>query len=215
MNTAVFSQFMKIFFTFIILLDPLGNTPPFLAVAAGYERKTQLRILKEAVFIAGAVLLIFALFGHFILMFFGITAGAFYISGGIILFTIALDMIQSKPRARHTPKSTLDAEQTTMIAVFPLAIPLIAGPGMITTIMLYTASSPFNPVTFAMVIAALALGLLIEYFVLRSASILIKVIGTTGLFVLEKIVGLILAGLSVQLVYDGLQKLGLLALLPR
>ncbi len=211
MATDILTQFLKIFFTFIILLDPLGNTPPFLAVASAYDRKTQLHILKEAVVIAGAVLLVFAVFGHFILKFFGITAGAFYISGGIILFTIALDMIQSKPRARHTPRSTLDTDQTTMIAVFPLAIPLIAGPGMITTIMLYTASSPFNFVTFIMVITALALGLLIEYFVLRSASLLVKVIGTTGLFVLEKIVGLILAGLSVQLVYDGLQKLGLFA----
>ena len=209
MNMDIFSQFLKIFFTFIILLDPLGNTPPFLAVAAAYDRKTQLHILKEAVIIAGGVLFIFAVFGHFILTFFGITAGAFYISGGIILFTIALDMIQSKPRARHTPRSTLDSEQTTMIAVFPLAIPLIAGPGMITTIMLYTASSPFNFITFVMAVTALVLGLFIEYFVLRSASLLVKVIGTTGLFVLEKIVGLILAGLSVQLVYDGLQKLGL------
>ncbi|MFA6857708.1 MAG: MarC family protein [Treponema sp.] len=209
MNMDIFSQFLKIFFTFIILLDPLGNTPPFLAVASAYDRKTQLHILKEAVIIAGAVLFIFAVFGHFILTFFGITAGAFYISGGIILFTIALDMIQSKPRARHTPRSTLDSEQTTMIAVFPLAIPLIAGPGMITTIMLYTASSPFSFITFMMAVTALVLGLFIEYFVLRSASLLVKVIGTTGLFVLEKIVGLILAGLSVQLVYDGLQKLGL------
>jgi multiple antibiotic resistance protein len=98
-----------------------------------------------------------------------------------------------------------------MVAVFPLAIPLIAGPGMITTIMLYTASSPFSFVNFTMAITALALGLFIEYFVLRSASLLVKVIGTTGLFVLEKIVGLILAGLSVQLVYDGLQKLGIFA----
>jgi multiple antibiotic resistance protein len=209
MNTDILAQFLKIFFTFIILLDPLGNTPPFLAVASSYDRKTQLHILKEAVIIAGVVLLFFAVFGHFILAFFGITAGAFYISGGIILFTIALDMIQSKPRARHTPRSTLDSDQTTMIAVFPLAIPLIAGPGMITTIMLYTASSPFSFVTFVMAITALSLGLFIEYFVLRSASLLVKVIGTTGLFVLEKIVGLILSGLSVQLVYDGLQKLGL------
>ena len=210
MVSQLISSFLKIFFTFIILLDPLGNTPPFLSVAGSYDRKTQLRILKEAVLIAGAVLLVFAVFGRFILVFFGITSGAFYISGGIILFTIALDMIQSKPRARHTPHSTLDADQTAMIAVFPLAIPLIAGPGMITTIMVYTSAAVFRWQQLGMVLAALALGLLIEYFVLRSASLLVKVIGTTGLFVLEKIVGLILSGMSVQLVYDGLVKMHVL-----
>ena len=203
--------FLKMFFTFVILLDPIGNTPPFLSVAGGYDRKTQLRILKQAILIAGLVLLVFVVFGYFILEFFGIQPGSFYIAGGIIFFTIALDMIQSKPRARHTPDSTLDPSETTMIAVFPLAFPLIAGPGMITTVLLYTADGKFDPITLAMVVLGIALGLLLEYFVLRSASFLLKFMGTTGMFVLEKIVGLILAGLSVQLVYDGLRKLGVFA----
>ena len=210
MNTGLIVEFFKIFLTFLILLDPLGNTPAFLSVAGNYEKKTQLHILKQAIFIAGGTLLVFALFGRFILNFFGITSGAFYIAGGVILFTIALDMIQSKPRARHTPHSTLDPQESTMIAVFPLAIPLIAGPGMITTIMVYTASSAFSLTTFIMVIVALVVGLFIEYVVLRSATLLVKVIGTTGLFVLEKVMGLILAGMAVQFVYDGLVKLNVL-----
>lgn len=203
-------EFFKMLVTFVILLDPVGNVPAFLSVAGGYEKKTQLRILREAILISGLVLLIFALGGYFILVFFGITAGAFYIAGGIILFTIALDMINSKPRARHTPESTLDPSETTMIAVFPLAFPLIAGPGMITTILLYTASGHVNPRTFVVVVAAIAMGLIIEYIVLRSATLLLRFLGTTGMFVLEKIIGLILAGLSVQFVYEGLQKLGII-----
>jgi multiple antibiotic resistance protein len=211
MTMQLVTVFFKIFLTFIILLDPLGNTPAFLSVAGAYEKKTQLHILREAIFIAGGTLLVFAIFGKFILNFFGITPGAFYIAGGIILFTIALDMIQSKPRSRHTPHSTLDPQETTMVAVFPLAIPLIAGPGMITTIMVYTASSSFSFTTFVMVLLALVVGLVIEYLVLRSATFLVKVIGTTGLFVLEKVMGLILAGMAVQFVYDGLVKIGVLA----
>ncbi len=209
--TEHFFIFLKMIFTFVMLLDPIGNIPSFLSVAGSYNRKTQLRILKQAIFIAGIVLLIFALGGHFILLFFGITPGAFYIAGGIIFFTIALEMIQSKPRSRNAPESALNPSETTMIAVFPLAFPLIAGPGMITTIMVYTAGNDVELITFLMVVAAVVVGLFIEYLVLRSASLLVKVIGTTGIFVMEKIVGLILAGLSVQLVYDGLEKLGILA----
>ncbi len=212
MDNTYIIEFFKMLFTFVILMDPVGNIPPFLSVAGSYERKTQLRILKEAILISGLVLLVFAIGGYFILEFFGIAPGSFYVAGGIIFFTIALDMINSKPRARHSPQSTLDPSETTMIAVFPLAFPLIAGPGMITTILLYTASGNVTLSTFIMVVLAVSAGLIIEYFVLRSATLLLKILGTTGLFVLEKIVGLILAGLSVQFVYEGLQKLGILAL---
>ncbi len=203
-------QFAKILFTFIMLLDPIGNTPAFVAVAGGYERKTQLRILKHAIAIAGVVLLVFAVGGRFILMFFGITPGAFYVAGGIIFFKIALEMINSKPRSRHSPQSTLNPDETRIIAVFPLAFPLIAGPGMITTIMVYTASPDFSLETFIFVLVAIIVGLLIEYLFMRSATKLMKCLGRTGMFVLEKIVGLILAGLSVQLAYEGLIKLNIL-----
>ena len=210
MTKELIYDFLKILFTFVMLLDPIGNTPAFLAVAGGYERKTQLRILKHAIAIAGVVLLIFALGGRFILIFFGITPGAFYIAGGIIFFKIALEMINSKPRSRHAPQSTLDPAETRIIAVFPLAFPLIAGPGMITTIMVYTASPEFSLRVFIYVLIAIVIGLFIEYMFMRSATKLMKFLGRTGMFVMEKIVGLILAGLSVQLVYDGLVKLEIL-----
>ena len=94
--------------------------------------------------------------------------------------------------------------------MFPLAFPLIAGPGMITTIMVYTASPEFSLRVFIYVLIAIVIGLFIEYMFMRSATKLMKLLGRTGMFVMEKIVGLILAGLSVQLVYDGLVKLDIL-----
>ena len=194
-----------------MLLDPLGNIGPFLSVTGGFERKTQQRILKQAILVAGLVLFIFAVGGYFILKFFGIAPGSFYVAGGIIFFTIALDMINSKPRPRNTPENATDPSEPSMIAIFPLAFPLIAGPGMITTILLYTAEGHVAPATFIMVILGIAVGLTLEYLVLRSATYLNKILGTRGTFVLEKIVGLILAGLSVQFVYEGLQKLGIIA----
>lgn len=207
-----FQTFLKMSFTFIMLMDPIGNIPPFVSVAGGYERKTQVKILKKAILIAGIVLLIFVLGGRFILTFFGISSGAFYIAGGIIFFTIALDMIQSKPKSNQTPEASLTSQETTMIAVFPLAFPLIAGPGMITTIMVYTATD-ISWQMFFVIIAAIAVGLLVEYIGLRSASFVLKFMGTTGIFVMEKIVGLILAGLSIQLIYEGLEKLGIIGVI--
>jgi len=191
-------------------MDPIGNIPSFLSVTGNFDKDTRLKVLQKAIFVAGIVLLIFAVFGRFILLFFGITPGAFYISGGILFFTIAFEMIQSKPRTRSTPESIIDPQESMMVAIFPLAIPLIAGPGMITTIMLNVAQASFSLRTAIIILIALACCLTIQYLALRSGTFLLKLIGTTGMFVLEKIMGLILAGMSIQIIYDGLQKLGIL-----
>lgn len=202
--------FFKLFFTFLIIMDPVGNIPPFLAVTGGFNEKDRLKILKKAILVAGFVLLVFAVFGRFILLFFGITPGAFYISGGILLFTIAFEMIQSKPKTRQTPESSIDPQESMMLAVFPLAIPLIAGPGTITTIMLNVARTPFSPDIAVTILLVLILSLTVQFITMRSGAVLLGFIGTTGMFVLEKIMGLILAGMSVQITYDGLLKLGII-----
>lgn len=207
---TILSEFLKVFFAFIIIMDPIGNIPSFLSVTGDKEPKIRLQILRNAIIIAGIVLLIFAVFGRFLLMFFGITPGAFYIAGGILVFTIGLEMIQSKPkRTRDTPESSIDPQDTAMLAVFPLAIPLTAGPGLITTVMLYVTSQPLTPFYGILIVVALVLGLLVQYICLRCSSLILRLIGTTGMFVLEKIMGLILSGMAIQLVYDGLVKLNI------
>ena len=203
-------QFLKLFFTFLIIMDPIGNIPSFLALTGAYEPDLRQKILKKAILVAGIVLLVFAVFGRFLLLFFGITPGAFYVSGGVLFFTISFEMIQSKPRSRQTPATSIDPQESMMLAVFPLAIPLIAGPGMITTIMLNVAREPFTPYAAAMTLFALVLSLSTQFVALRSGTFLLHFIGTTGMFVLEKIMGLILAGMSVQLIYEGLIKLGII-----
>jgi multiple antibiotic resistance protein len=206
---AYVTQFLKIFFTVLIIIDPIGIVPQFLAVTGDFDANTRRRIIRRSIIVAAIVMLVFVIFGNLILKFFGITPGAFYISGGILFFTIAYEMIQSKPRIRNTPESSIDPEGAMMTAVFPIAIPLIAGPGMITTIMLQVSSESFGLIPCVLLIAALAIGLVLEYFAMRSGTIILKFIGTTGMFVIEKIMGLILAGMSVQLIYDGLVKLNI------
>ncbi len=205
------NDFLKIFFTFIIIMDPLGNIPPFFAITSGLDTKVRNLILKKAIIIAGIVLLVFGILGKVLLGFFGISAGAFYISGGILFFTISYEMIQNKPRSRNTPASSIEPQDTMMLAVFPLAIPMIAGPGMITTVIFTIAGDEFSMVRVVMTVLALMLSLIIQFITMRSGTPLIRLIGTTGMFVLEKIMGLILAALSIQMVYEGLVKLNILS----
>lgn len=204
------NEFLRMCLTFIIIMDPLGNIPAFCSVTGGLDDRMRLGILRKAILVAAFVLIVFGIFGRFLLSFFGITPGAFYISGGILFFTISYEMIQSKPRSRSTPASGTEPQDSMMLAVFPLAIPMIAGPGMITTVIFTMANEAFSFVRAAMLLAALAFCLAIQYFVMKFGAMLVRRIGTTGMFVLEKIMGLILAALSIQLIYDGLVKLGIL-----
>lgn len=205
-----FNDFLKMFLTFLIIMDPIGNIPMFCSVTNGLEQSQRLKILQKAIFFAGIILLIFGVFGKILLSFFGITPGAFYISGGILFFTISYEMIQSKPRSRQTPATSTEPQDSMMLAVFPLAIPLIAGPGMITTVIFTIATENFTLHKALILLAALTICLAIQYTSLRFGSILLRIFGTTGMFVLEKIMGLILAALSIQLIYDGLIKLNVL-----
>ncbi len=206
------TSFLQQFLLLILIIDPIGSIPLFLSTTATFDANTRKKVIWRAMLVAGIVLMIFVVFGKILLEFFGITPSAFYISGGIIFFTIAFEMIQSKPRSRNPPESSIDPQDAMMVAIFPLATPLIAGPGMITTIMLQVSTDNFGAMGYTSLILALTLCLVIEFIALRCGTLILRIIGTTGMFVLEKIMGLILAGMSVQLILNGLSKAGLVHL---
>lgn len=203
--------FFKIFFTVLIVLDPLGIIPQFLSLTSSLDDIMRKKVVKKAIFVAALVLALFVLCGKILLTFFGITPGAFYISGGILFFLIAFQMIYSKPaRIKHTPNTEDDNNDTMMVAVFPLAIPFIAGPGLLTIIMLYVSNPTYGIDTIIMLVIALILGLIVEFITLRFASVFLQKIGRTGMFVIEKIMGIILSGFAVQLIYEGFVKLNII-----
>ena len=206
---AMINEFFQLFFTVLIILDPIGTIPPVLAASGHFPSDIRKMIIRRAVFVAALVFAFFIVCGKLILNFFGISPGAFYVSGGILFFGISFGMIWSKPGSRQTPETAVDPHAAQMLAIFPLAIPLIAGPGMITTIMLNMATSEHWLRPALMLIAAIVPALCIDYISLRCGTLLLRLIGTTGMYVVEKIMGLILAGLSVQLIYDGLVKLNI------
>jgi multiple antibiotic resistance protein len=202
--------FFQILLTVLIVMDPIGIIPYYLSLTASYDKKTRNRIVVKAVLFAALVMGIFLLSGNFILNFFGIKPGAFYISGGILFFLIAFEMIYSRPRTTRVPPPGEEENPGGFVALFPLAIPMIAGPGILTVIMTYTTGGGSWFSSVLLLLPALLAGLACMFAVLKASTLILRILGTTGIFVMEKIMGLILAGFAVQLIYNGLESLGII-----
>jgi multiple antibiotic resistance protein len=215
----MFSQFFPVFFTMFIVIDPIGLVPLYIGLSTRVEAERKKRIIRSAVFIAFGVLLGFILLGKHILALLGIEVGSFFIAGGIMLFIVSMEMLfgkpnQSKVSSREHSNATGSGEDGQSMAVFPLAIPMLAGPGSITAIILYTGSAGDTQETGAimvMLILALLIVMAIVWIALRGSELILRVLGKTGVSVLERIMGLLLSGMSVQFVYDGIVRLGLIS----
>jgi multiple antibiotic resistance protein len=206
------ADFLRILFTVLIVMDPVGIIPQFLSLTAGYGEKDRNSIIGKAVLIAGIVLLVFLLAGKLLLDFFGIMPGAFYISGGILFFLIAFEMIYSRPGNRSIPAESGEASGNPggSVALFPLAIPLIAGPGLLTVIVMFITNGDNWLYSFCLLLPAILISLFAAFVILRCSTLLLRLLGSTGIFVMEKIMGLVLSGFAVQFVYNGLAALGLI-----
>jgi multiple antibiotic resistance protein len=202
--------YLQVFFTAFIVIDPIGIVPLFLSTVSHLPQEERKAIALKAVVVAFCVLSVFILVGRFILSFFGISPGAFYVAGGILFFLISMDMLFGRSKRSKTSSQETE-EDSASLAVFPLAIPMISGPGAITTIMLFSTDAPSWPTITLLLFAAVGPVLALEYLAMRSSGLILKVLGNTGVSVVERMMGLILSGLSIQFVFDGLVKLGLAA----
>jgi multiple antibiotic resistance protein len=192
------------FATAFTIIDPVGMIPlTLVATATVPERRRQ--IVNEAVLVAGAVILVMALVGRPLLNYLGITLPAFTIAGGILLFLIAIDMLFARPTgAKQTDEEARAAAEATNPAVFPLAIPMIAGPGTIATVLLLAALTRGEWDRIVMLAAAYAAALAVTWVCMRGATAMQRLIGTTGIHVVTRLLGIILAALAVQFVLNGL-----------
>jgi multiple antibiotic resistance protein len=206
------SLFLPILFTLFVVIDPIGIVPIFIGLTSHIPEGQKKRIINKAVGIAFLVLAFFILLGNTILSLLNIESGAFFIAGGIMLFLVSLDMLFGRP----TKSKVSDREQSPeedegiSLAVFPLAIPMLAGPGAITAIILKTGSGENFPAAVIMLFIALAIIMAAAWCCLRASALILKILGNTGVSVLERIMGLLLSGMSVQFVYDGIVRLGFL-----
>ncbi len=168
--------------------------------------KSRTSAALKGTFIAAAILLVFAIFGEATLGLFGISLPALRIAGGILLLLIAIDMVFARPSGGTSATSAeqKEAAAKTDISVFPLATPLIAGPGAMGALVLLMADASTDPVAGAVVVGALAAVLAITLVCMLLAAQLQKLLGQTGVHVIARVFGVILAALAVQFILDGL-----------
>lgn len=190
--------------TLFVTIDPIGLAPLFLAVTAGMDTQARKQVAIRAFFISTVILLAFAFIGSSILSSIGITMPAFRIAGGLLLFWIAFEMVFERRQARKTKSAerAVTMDEIRNVSVFPLSIPLIAGPGAISAIILLSASSR-DWMSQAQVLLALVLmtGAVLAVFLI--APRIEKILGDTGRIVLTRLLGLLLAALAVQFMADG------------
>jgi len=197
---------LRAFLTLLVVVDPVGIAPVFLALTSGRSKAEQARIARRAVFVAGAVLFFFALGGPWLLERLVISMDAFRIAGGILLFRIAVGMVLAA-HERETREEEEESRSRADVSVFPLAIPLIAGPGAMASTMILVGQAGPDPRRLGVVFAMAAAVLLLTWLALRLASPLGRVLRRTGVNVVTRVLGVLLAALAVQYVADGVRGL--------
>jgi multiple antibiotic resistance protein len=203
---ANIEQLINAFTTIIVTIDPPGLSPIFLGLTVGMSRAQRIQVAIRGTAIALCILTVFAIFGASVLGLLGISIGAFRIAGGFLLFFIAFEMIFEKRQERKekTTETAITRDHMHNIAVFPLALPLIAGPGAISATMLLAGSfaSPLERGSLILVIAV-CMGILLGALVI--ADRLDRFLGITGRAILTRLLGVLLAALAVQFVVDGIK----------
>jgi multiple antibiotic resistance protein len=196
------------FVTILVTIDPPGLAPLFLALTPGMNRGERSQVGLRASIIGFAVLALFAVAGAAILSVFGITLPAFRVAGGLLLFYIAFEMIfeRRQERKERSADTAITRDHIRNIAAFPLAIPLIAGPGAISATVLLSGS--FTTIAgLALLVAIIAACIALTWLTFVAAERVDGVLGETGRSILTRLLGVILAALAVQFVADGIRAL--------
>ena len=195
------------------LVDPFAAIPSFLAITAGSDAARRKRMARKGALTCFIVLTSFAVGGQLIFRLFGITLPAFEIAGGLILMLIGLDMLQAKRSAtQEAMGDTEEASQKEDAGIVPLGIPMLAGPGAISSVMVLVGQAPGAwRWEMGAILGAIALTSLVSYWVLAGAGSVRRVMGETGIRVLVRVMGLLLVALAMQYFVNGLTDLGLIA----
>lgn len=201
-------RLLEPFATLFVTIDPIGLAPLFLALTAGMDRSERNHVAFRGAVTGLGILLLFTIAGPVILNLFGITLPAFRVAGGLLLFWIAFEMIFGKREDRKSEnvKTARSRTELANLAVFPLAIPLIAGPGAISATILLSESFP-SPVERLVLIGIVVFVVALCYILFRVADRIDVYLGETGRSVLTRLLGVILSALAVQFMADGIRGL--------
>jgi len=200
------------FATAFTIIDPVGMIPLTITVTATATPRERGAIVDRAILVAAGVIFAMAVIGRTILDSLGITLPAFTIAGGILLFLISIDMLFArKTGAKQTDEEEREGAESGNPAVFPLAIPMIAGPGTIATVLVLVSIARGNRIEEALVFAAYASAMVVTWICMRASAQVLRLIGNTGIHVVTRLFGILLSALAIQFVLNGLAETPLFA----
>jgi len=186
------------------IVDPLGVVPFFSVLTEDMTPAEKRDVIARSCLVAVTTLGVFAVFGHWIFAGFGFTIPAFQIAGGVLLFGVALEMLHGeRPRTKMTERERQESLERESVGVVPLGIPLLAGPGAITTVMIYMSTPVADPLDKMFIFAGILVAVLTTFFLLHYADVVFRRIGRTGVHALGRIMGLLLAAIAVEFIIDG------------
>jgi multiple antibiotic resistance protein len=197
----------KTFMALLVLINPLSAIPIFISLTPNSTQAERKKIAKVTSLTIAVVVSLFALVGEGLLHFLGISIGSFQLAGGLLVLMIALALMNAQTSAtKSTEEERSEAESKANIAVVPLAIPLMTGPGTISTVIIYTSTAR-DWIDVADLIISGMLVALVSYAALTMATPISRVLGKTGINVVNRVMGMLLAALSVEIMVDGIYRL--------
>lgn len=197
--------FIKALVVLFTMIDPIGLVPVMVGLTGSLSARERALVATRATLIAGAVITVFGALGQYIFAWLQVTIQAFDIAGGALLFLVAIDMVFGRQSgARETAREQREARSREDVSVFPLAIPMIAGPGTITTIILLVGDAAPNLVSLASIAAASAITLTACWMSMRLSAAIQARVGTSGILVASRVLGMLLAALAVQFILNGI-----------
>jgi multiple antibiotic resistance protein len=201
-SDALSSALVSVLAVFFVV-DPIGVVPIFIAMTQGDTPEKMRGTARRASLVAGGLLIFFALFGTFLFKVVGVSLSAFRVAGGIVLLITALDMLRARQsETRTSPEEAQEATDKEDVAIVPLAIPLLAGPGAIATVMVLMSRAA-GPLWVAAVVLSILVTMAASYFLLRGAALVQRVLGQSGVAIFQRVMGLLLAAIAVQFIADG------------
>lgn len=199
---------LSAFAAIFAIVNPMGNLTFFVALTDGYAPELKRRVIGKVILVASVTLFVFALAGNYIFQIFHTSVPAFRIAGGVLLFSIAFIMVWGgRPGTKLTDRDRSEALEKETIGAVPLGIPMFAGPGAITTVMIYMAeaSSPtLDLVKIVLILAAIAMTMAVSYVLLLHSDKITNRIGRIGTLAFSRIMGLILAAIAMEIILVGL-----------
>jgi len=203
-----------VFFTLFFVVDPLGLIPVFISHLSGYTTPRRKKIIVKSTVISISISLFFILFGKYLLEFLSISPGTFLVAGGILLFLISMEMLLGNPSRLNMQDISGDETGSSGkedISVFPLAIPLLCGPGNIAALLMFSSQSWGDPLRLGILALVSTSVFLIAAAVMFFSARIERLMGETGISITGRLIGLILSALSVQFIVNGLKSMRVLA----